>query len=142
MNKPASSPSSSPQESANRRVLILGDGGDTTVQVLELLEQVGLESAILDAPSVERLDALRDAAFALLMPSEKTEDAATMLAIGFMLAVLGRERICLLAAPDQAASSVLQGVLRVAPDDAGLWRLLLAREMKRAGLDVDLNKAI
>ena len=142
MNKPTSSPSTAPQESANRRVLILGDGGDTTVQVLELLEQVGLESAILDAPSVERLDALRDAAFALLMPSEKTEGAATMLAIGFMLAVLGRERICLLAAPDQATSSVLQGVLRVAPDDAGLWRLLLAREMKRAGLDVDLNKAL
>jgi hypothetical protein len=37
---------------------------------------------------------------------------------------------------------VLDGVLRVSPDDTGVWRLLLAREMKRAGLDVDLNKAL
>jgi hypothetical protein len=140
MNKPTT-PSSS-QEGASRRILILGDGGDTTVQVLEFLEQMGMESAILDAPSVERLDALRDAAFALLMPSEKTEGPATMLAIGFMLAVLGRQRICLLAAPDQATSSALEGVLRVAPEETGVWRLLLAREMKRAGLDVDLNKAL
>jgi hypothetical protein len=27
-------------------------------------------------------------------------------------------------------------------DDAGLWRVLLAREMKRAGLNVDLNRAL
>jgi len=133
---------SSPSEGGNRRVLILGDGGDTTVQVLEFLEQIGMESAILDTPSVERLDALRDAGFALLMPSQENEGAATMLAIGFMLAVLGRQRICLLAPAGQVTSSVLDGVLRVAPDDTGVWRLLLAREMKRAGLDVDLNKAL
>jgi predicted nucleotide-binding protein len=76
------------------------------------------------------------------MPSDKGEDAATMLSIGFMLAALGRQRICLLAAADQATSSVLDGVLRVAPEDTGVWRLLLAREMKRAGLDIDLNKAL
>jgi len=27
-------------------------------------------------------------------------------------------------------------------DDAGLWRLLLAREMRQAGLDVDMNRAL
>jgi hypothetical protein len=141
MSKP-NAESSPASEGGNRRVLILGDGGDTTVQVLEFLEQMGMESAILDTPSVERLDALRDAGFALLMPSQENEGAATMLAIGFMLAVLGRQRICLLASPGQATSSVLDGVLRVSPDDTGVWRLLLAREMKRAGLDVDLNKAL
>ena len=140
MSKPNAESSSS--DGGNRRVLILGDGGDTTVQVLEFLEQMGMESAILDTPSVERLDALRDAGFALLMPSQENEGAATMLAIGFMLAVLGRQRICLLAPAGQATSSVLDGVLRVSPDDSGVWRLLLAREMKRAGVDVDLNKAL
>jgi hypothetical protein len=142
MNKPASAPSTSTPESGNRRVLILGGSGDTTVQVIDFLEQMGLEAAILDAPSVDRLDALRDAAFALVMPSEDTDAPATMLAIGFMLAALGRPRICLLAAQTQATSNALQGVLRIAPDDTGVWRLLLAREMKRAGLEVDLNRAI
>jgi hypothetical protein len=142
MSKPTSASSASSQEGGGRRVLILGDGGDTTVQVLEFLEQMGMEPAVLDTPSVERLDALRDAAFALLLPSEETAGPATMLAIGFMLAVLGRQRICLLAAPEQATSNVLEGVLRVSPDDTGVWRLLLAREMKRAGIDLDLNKAL
>ena len=27
-------------------------------------------------------------------------------------------------------------------DDAGLWHLLVAREMRKAGLDVDMNKAL
>jgi hypothetical protein len=59
-----------------------------------------------------------------------------------MLAVLGRSRICLLAPADQALPAALEGALRVAPDPEGLWRLLLAREMKRSGLDVDLNRAL
>jgi hypothetical protein len=33
-------------------------------------------------------------------------------------------------------------VASVVMDDAGLWRLLLARAMKQAGLDVDLNRAL
>jgi hypothetical protein len=36
----------------------------------------------------------------------------------------------------------LKGATRITVDEAGVWRLLLAREMKRAGLDVDLNRAI
>jgi hypothetical protein len=27
-------------------------------------------------------------------------------------------------------------------DESGLWRLLLAREMRQAGLDVDMNRAM
>jgi predicted nucleotide-binding protein len=33
-----------------------------------------------------------------------------------------------------------QGVLFIHMDDDGGWKLLLGREMKEAGLDVDLNR--
>ena len=125
-----------------QRILILGNAGDAAVQAIESLEDLGLEPAIIDTPSVDQLDALRDAAFAVVLPSGETESGATMLAIGFMLAVLGRSRICLLTEAGQTAPAALEGALRVTPDDSGIWRLLLARELKRAGLDVDLNRAL
>jgi hypothetical protein len=70
---------------------------------------------------------------------DESESPVLMLAVGFMLALLGRSRIALVGGKPPAA---LEGAVRVPVDEEGLWRLLLARELKRAGLDVDLNKAI
>ena len=96
----------------------------------------------MDVPSVERLDALRDASFALVLGSQDLASPAMMLAVGFMLAVLGRPRICVLAPASQALPAALEGALRVSPDSEGMWQLVLAREMKRAGLEVDLNRVL
>ena len=64
-----------------------------------------------------------------------------LLETGFLLGVLGAPRVCLLLR--QAGSSPgLDSLNRIALDAGGLWRLLLAREMKQAGLDIDLNKAL
>ena len=38
--------------------------------------------------------------------------------------------------------SDFHGVVYVPLNASGAWKLLLAREMKAAGLDVDLNRAI
>jgi hypothetical protein len=140
MNKPASD-SHDASQADSRRVLVLG-GGDSAAETIEFLGQLDLEPAVLDTPSVEKLDALRDATYAIVFPSEGDESPAMYIAIGFMLAALGRSRICLVAPAGQAVSTALEGSVRVSPDDSGVWRLLLAREMKRAGLDVDLNRAL
>jgi hypothetical protein len=141
---PQSAPVSSPPPAAaiGGRVVVLGLGGDAAGPACEFVEQLGLEAAVLDTVSVEQLDSLRDAAFLLLLPGGAAEAAPAMLAIGFMLAVLGRNRIACLQSGDGDLPKVLQGATTVALDDSGLWRLLLAREMKRAGLDVDLNRAV
>jgi hypothetical protein len=62
------------------------------------------------------------------------------LELGFLLGVLGPDRICVLQ--QGTAGSPLAGLAHHAVDDAGVWRLVLAREMKKAGLDIDLNKAL
>ena len=135
------SPASQPVATGGR-VVVLGLGGDAAGPACEFLEQLGLEAAVLDTVSVEQLDSLRDAAFLLLLPGGDAEAAPAMLAIGFMLAVLGRSRIACLQSGEGALPTVLQGATTVSIDESGVWRLLLAREMKRAGLDVDLNRAL
>ena len=117
-----------------------------------LVEQLGLEPVILPASPVatsgnllERLDRLRDLDFAILLLSAE-QLAATpevMLEIGFLLGSLGRGRVCFVLQGKPALAPDLDGVAaRLAMDEGGLWRLLLAREMKQAGLEVDLNRAM
>jgi hypothetical protein len=140
---PASSSITAQQAVPGGRVAVLGWGGDDAAgQACELMEQLGLEAAVLDAVSVDQLEALRNVAFLLLLPGEDSDAPAAMLAIGFMLAVLGRNRIVCLLSEQGALPAALKGATRITVDETGLWRLLLAREMKRAGLDVDLNRAI
>lgn len=137
------SPSPQSQPAPTRgRVVVLGLGGDAAGPACEFLEQLGLDAAVLDTVSVEQLDSLRDAAFLLVLPGGDAEAAPAMLAIGFMLAVLGRSRIACLQSGPGTLPTVLQGATTIAIDESGLWRLLLAREMKRAGLEVDLNRAL
>jgi predicted nucleotide-binding protein len=47
-----------------------------------------------------------------------------------------------LRAEDVEIPSDLAGVLYIPLDSAGAWKLKLAREMKTAGLDVDMNNAV
>jgi hypothetical protein len=59
---------------------------------------------------------------------------------GFLLGALGASRVCLLLAGNSTPE--LDPLTRVPFDPAGVWKLLLAREMKHAGLPIDLNKAL
>jgi hypothetical protein len=134
MNKPSSAPAPSASKS---RVLVLGSA-DAAAYAAELLNDLGVEIAVLDSPSIDRLDAARDAGYAVVAAGKDDADAM-LLAVGFMLALLGKSRIALLGGDPPAA---LGGCVRVPVDDEGLWKLLLAREMKKAGLEVDLNRAL
>lgn len=61
---------------------------------------------------------------------------------GLFVGILGRKKVCALYKGDVELPSDYQGVLYVPMDDAGGWKLLLAREMRHAGLDVDMNRAV
>jgi predicted nucleotide-binding protein len=62
--------------------------------------------------------------------------------LGFFLGALGRGRVCVLYAGDVEIPSDYDGVLYVPLDDRGAWRLSVAREMKVAGVELDLNDAL
>lgn len=138
----SSSSATTPQAGPGGGVAILGLGGDAVGDACEFVERLGLQAAILDAVSIDKLEGLRSVGFLLLLPGNKPDSPAAMLAIGFMLAALGRSRIACLLSENDTLPDVLKGATSITVDESGLWQLLLAREMKRAGLDVDLNRAV
>jgi len=65
-----------------------------------------------------------------------------ILELGFFLGRLRRSHVCALYEHGVEIPSDYSGVLFVKIDDSGAWRLALAREMKAAGLPVDMNNAV
>ena len=62
--------------------------------------------------------------------------------LGYFIGKLGRKRVCTLYSSGVEVPSDYSGVVFVPMDEAGAWKLGLSREMKAAGLPIDLNKAI
>ena len=65
-----------------------------------------------------------------------------ILELGYFMGLLGRDRVCALYRAGVELPSDYHGVAYIPLDDEGAWQLGLARELKKAGFDVDLNKAV
>jgi predicted nucleotide-binding protein len=65
-----------------------------------------------------------------------------VLELGLFIGALGRSRVCALHKGVLELPSDFDGVVYIPMDDAGGWRLLLAREIKQSGIDLDLNLAM
>jgi predicted nucleotide-binding protein len=129
-------------------------------QAARLVETLGLRAVILhEQPNkgrtiIEKFESHANAAFAivLLTPDDfggvksdpsKVHDRArqnVVLELGFFFGKLGRGRVCALLKGHVEKPSDIDGILYVAMDDKGAWRLDVAKEMRAAGLSVDLNK--
>ena len=59
--------------------------------------------------------------------------------LGYFVAKLGRKNVCALY-KDIELPSDFSGVLYISMEAGGVWKYHLAKEMKQAGLDVDMNK--
>jgi len=134
-----------PAAQGTSRVAIVSRADEASKAATAFIEQLGLQAVTVAEPTIESLDGLRGLDFAIVMLSADDLAAgsrAAFMGIGFLLGVLPRGRLCCLL-PDQAAPvPELDGASRHTLDAGGLWRLLLAREMRQAGLDVDMNKAL
>ena len=123
------------------------------------VERLGLEPWMVQAlanqgqsRSIDALDEVRGADYAIVMLPANDLGAASgsaavhpevLLEAGFLFGAVGRRRVCFLFDGPPALGPELEGVVvRHVLDEAGVWRLLLAREMKQAGLDVDMNRAL
>ncbi len=62
-----------------------------------------------------------------------------ILELGYFLGRIGRKRVCALYAEGVEIPSDYDGVIYVPLDDSGAWKLSLAKEIKAAGLPVDMN---
>lgn len=147
----------------NREIFIVHGHDELAKQtVARFLSQLDLRPIILhEQPNkgrtiIEKLEAhtLVDFAVVLLTPddigypindeSKKSNRARqnVLLELGMFLGVLGRARVCALYKESVEIPSDYQGVLFTSMDDAGAWKLTLAREIKQAGIDIDMNEAL
>lgn len=62
--------------------------------------------------------------------------------LGYFFAKLGRGRVCAICAEGLEIPSDIHGVLYIPYDAEGAWKFKLAREMKAAGLELDLNQVL
>lgn len=65
-----------------------------------------------------------------------------ILELGYFAGALGRGRICVLYEDDVEIPTDYLGVGYTRLDSSGGWHLTLARELKEAGMDIDLNKVV
>jgi predicted nucleotide-binding protein len=144
---------------AQRRVFIVHGRNRAPVDaVARLLQEQGLEAVILDEQPnqgrtiIEKFEGHADVAFAVVVlspddhgglagePSAPRARQNVILELGFFIGKLGRHRVAALLDGSIEVPSDIDGVLYIPLDVGREWRFTLAKELRTAGLDVDLNR--
>ena len=153
---PAQAPVPAAASPSRVRVAVLGGEAQARRAVLVVVQPQRRQPAITPTPPptehfLDRLDELRDLQYAVvLLPAQSLDPSsgaptavapALLMELGHVLATVGRSHVCFLLS-GAGKPPAWQGISNLRLDDEGLWHLLLARAMKQAGLDVDLNRAV
>ena len=160
---------SQPQNSTGRNIMsnivFIVHGHDETAKLdmARTLEKLGFEAIILhEQPDagrtiIEKFEDYADVNFAVILytecdlgrAKEEPEDSEQYRARqnvvfehGFFIGRLGRDHVCALVKGNVETPGDLSGVVYVPMDKAGAWKMSLAKNMKAAGLSVDMNKFI
>jgi len=148
----------------NNAVFVVHGHDDATKEkVARFIEKLGIEAIILHEQVNKGLTIIekfeeysQKAAFAVVLYTP--DDVAyplgeekqgrprarqnVVLEMGYFVGKLGRNKVCVLYKGDVELPSDILGVVYTKIDDADAWKLNVAKELKLAGYDVDLNKLI
>jgi predicted nucleotide-binding protein len=165
LREPVTATSAPGSPSPMSRKVFVVHGHDTTAReaCARLLQKLGLEPVILhEMPNagrtiIEKFHDYSDVGFAVVILTGDDKGAAkdadvtalklrarqnVILELGFFLAKLGRSRVCALYEEGVELPSDYDGVLFTKLDSSSAWHFQLCRELKAAGIDVDLNKVV
>ena len=142
-------------------LVVYGRNSQIKEQVARFLMQVGLEPILLEEQAahgrtlIEKLEYHAQVAFAVVLLT--ADDVAALASapgqvqprarqnvifeLGFSVAKLSRERVCVLYEEGVELPSDFCGVEYKPLDPAGMWKVKLARELHAAGLKFDPLKA-
>jgi predicted nucleotide-binding protein len=130
--------------------------------VARFVDKIGAKSVILDErPNsgqtiIEKFEQHSKARFAivLLTPDDAVSDRQhpenptyrarqnVVFEMGYFLGKLGRKGLCVLHKREVEFPSDIKGIVYIEMDSAHGWRIYLARELRRAGIRIDLNKVL
>jgi predicted nucleotide-binding protein len=146
-----------------RKVLVIpGPDEDRKKAVLLLLKKLDLEPLLVERDDDQGTDLAKkyemyaDAAFAVTLltgddmgfPKGEPETPKprprqdVIFELGFLMGLLHPQSGCVLYEEGLDLPSVCKEIALIPYDLGGLWKLLLAGGMKKANVDIDLNKAI
>lgn len=146
-----------------RRVFIVhGHDGEAKLTLSRFIQQLDLEPVILsEQPNegrtiVEKFETNSDVTYAVVLltpddigyPRDLPDKARprarqnVILELGYFVGRLSRARVCALLKGSVEIPSDIHGVVYVTMDEGGGWKLKLASELKQAGIEIDLNKAL
>ncbi len=126
------------------------------VEKLDLIPVILHEKPNAGQTVIEKLESQSDVGFAivLLTPDDvgaPKEDEKSLkararqnviLELGYFFGKLGRSMVCAIYKEDVEIPSDILGVLYIPMDKGGAWKLRLVKEIKQAGIEIDLNKVI
>jgi predicted nucleotide-binding protein len=159
-----------PEEKAARRpdtrdgsiFVVHGHAGEARETVARFLERVATRPVILDEEAnrgqtvIEKFERFGSvAAFAVVLLTGDDEGRKrgdgepqrrarqnVVFEFGYFIGKLGRDRTAILYEPSVELPSDLRGYVYVELDAGEAWKSRLARELKEAGISVDMNKDI
>jgi len=107
--------------------------GKTVIEKLEKRGEVGFAVIILTPDDVGNVVENKDD----LKPRARQN---VILELGYFIGKLGRSRVCALHKGNVELPSDIHGVIWENLDENGAWQFKLAKELKNAGYDIDMNK--
>lgn len=152
-----------PAKPSSRKVFVVhGHDGEAKEAVARFLERLDLQPIILHEQAnkgqtlIEKFEANSDVAFAVVLLTPDDEGRAVepggqplhprarqnvILELGFFFGKLSRARVCGLYRAGVELPSDMAGIVYIPYDEHGGWKMALAREVKAAGIAVDINAA-
>ncbi|HYO10933.1 MAG TPA: hypothetical protein VER17_18355 [Tepidisphaeraceae bacterium] len=149
MGASAASAAASP---AGNKVLFVSHGpkDPSSEAVLQFVQQLSMAVVEADHTNglIDTLEARNDMGFAIVMNvADHVENGKASLSdsslfkLGYAAGKIGLKRMCMMHGPAQPTpNGEAHGIAHMPVDVNGGWQLHLARQMKRAGLDIDLNR--
>jgi predicted nucleotide-binding protein len=166
-NRPLSVPTETRDVSGlSKKVFIVhGHDGELKEATARLVAQLGLEPVILHERARQGRTIIenfsiqaKESAFAIVLltaddvgsdgtiakhsPLRARARQNVVFEMGFFFSSLGRDRVCAVYEEGIELPSDLGGILYVQYDRPGKWRIDVAKEIKVAGHDVDLNRIL
>lgn len=146
--------------SSNKIFIVHGRDHNLLTQVENALMKLGLNPIVLQEQAnngktiIEKIEECTDVGFGIVLytPCDegrlKSEDGElkprarqnVVLEHGYLMGKLGRERVCCLVSDDVEFPSDIQGVVYTSANDVDQWKYKIAKELKAAGFDIDMNR--
>ncbi|MBF1310493.1 MAG: nucleotide-binding protein [Porphyromonadaceae bacterium] len=154
--------SNKPKAPMNKSKVFIVHGHDEAAKeaAARFVEKIGLEAIILHEQAssgqtiIEKIEANSNVGFGIVLytpcdlgASQKQKDQLKARARqnvifehGYLIGKIGRENVCALVKGDIETPNDISGVVYIKMDERDGWKLAVAKEMKKSGYDVDLNK--